>query len=239
MSIQRLTANEVFDFIVGDFETAWSGLVARKGRHLGGGNFMFALMCMILLEFACRVCAQDSSGNKLKALTKAIAKTDRRYFTPIPGTCNAATEFGLPGKNPQSHLLGMMFDLIRNGKAHQYQSAIARLPDGEVDMDITGAASDRGLNKPGRRRAKKHLRYKKLPSGDLSLYVRTDQLFLDFKNAIYKSNILDGVGVIDHILRPKTRIRGGFAPGSGPHYRFTVAELEAKLKQGGHTRGKW
>jgi hypothetical protein len=64
----------------------------------------------------------------------------------------------------------MMFDLIRNGKAHQYQSAIVTFSDGEVDMDLTGAASDRGLTKPGRRRPRKHLRYKVSASGDLSLY---------------------------------------------------------------------
>jgi len=126
MSITELSANQIFRYIVGDFQDAWNALTARPGKCIGGGNYMFALLAMILLEFASRVCTQDSTGKKLKDLTKALAHIDDRYFIPIPGTCEGPpiSEFTLPGQRPQSHLLGMMFDLIRNGKAHQYSSAI-------------------------------------------------------------------------------------------------------------------
>ena len=171
-------ARTIFKFIVGDFESAWSALVAREGRQVGGGNFMFALLSMILLEFAGRICAKDRTGRKLSAFTSALERLERRYFTRLPGLCVSTADFTLPGSNPGCHLLGMMFDLIRNGKAHQYQSAIVTLSDGQVDIDITGAASDRALTRPHRRRPQRHLRYKVTNAGDLSLYIRTDQLFL-------------------------------------------------------------
>src|ERR1700675_4285359 len=182
MAIPKVPANRIFEFIVGDFQAAWSGLVDRKCGHIGGGNFMFALLAMILLEFACRICAKDKTNKKITDLTNALKKIEPRYFTPLPGPCSKTREFTLPGPNPDRHLLGMIFDLVRNGKAHQYQSPIVTLSDGDVDIDLTGPASDRVLTRRGRRRPRKHLRYK-VVSGDLSLYVRTDQLFLDIKKA--------------------------------------------------------
>jgi hypothetical protein len=234
VAVPKLSANTIFSFIVGDFEAAWSALVARKGRHAGGGNFMFALLSMILLEFACRVCAKDKTNKKLTNLTDALSKIEPRYFTPLPGGWGATSHFVLPGANPQCHLLGMMFDLIRNGKAHQYQSAIVTLSDGEVDIDLTGAASDRGLTKPGRRRPTKHLRYKVSYSGDLCLYVRTDQLFLDFKRAIENSQITSPTDVITDVARrPRPKSRR-----SAPSYNFTVSDLERSLSTGGHKKGR-
>jgi hypothetical protein len=198
---------------------------------------MFALLSMILLEFASRVCAKDTTNTKLANLTNALMKIEPRYFTQLPGPCVKTSEFTLPGSNPQAHLLGMMFDLVRNGKAHQYQSAIVTLSDGDVDMDLTGAASDRELMKPGRRRPGKHLRYKVSSSGDLSLYVRTDQLFLDIKRAIENSRIIFASDVVTDIARPKRRPSPGSA--SSPFYNFTVAELERRLRAGGHVKGRW
>lgn len=198
------------------FQTGESRALSDPINPPGGGNFMFALLSMILLEFACRVCARDKTGVALQELTKILQKRERPYFTPIPGTCNTTSEFTLPGTNPQSHLLGMMFDLIRNGKAHQYQSAIAILADGEVDIDITGAASDRSLTRPGRRHSRRHLRYKLSPSGDLSLYIRTDQLFLDIKSSIEESGIMASASAVSDIVRPRA-LRSTRVLHRGPH----------------------
>jgi hypothetical protein len=71
VSLPTLPANTIFRFIVGDFEAAWNALVARRGRHSGGGNFMFALLSMILLEFASRICAKDRTNTKLKSKLQA------------------------------------------------------------------------------------------------------------------------------------------------------------------------
>jgi hypothetical protein len=123
----------------------------------------------------------------------------------------------------------MIFDLIRNGKAPQYQSAIVTLRDGKVDIDLTGAASGRGLAKPGRRRPRKHLRYQRSALGDLRLYVRSDQLFLDIKRAIEISGIILPSDLVTDVARPDYR---------HPH-NFTVADLECSLKAGKHKRGQW
>jgi hypothetical protein len=234
MAIAKLPANRIFRFIVGDFESAWAALAATKGR-IARGNFMFALLAMILLEFACRVCEKDNTKKKLADLTQALTAIDRRYFTPLPGRCAQTSEFTLPGAYPDSNLLAMIFDLVRNGKAHQYQSAVLALSDGEVDLDLTGATMGRALTKPGRRRPTKHLRFKVSASGDLSLYIRTDQLFLDVKQAIENSGIISPSDVVSDIIRPRLNKKGG-AP---VFYNFSVSSLRNSLSQGCHLEGTW
>ncbi len=230
MSIKPLPAASIFSYIVDDFESAWSALVASRDPNIARGNFMFAMLSMILLEFACRICKKDTTNQKLTRLTDAFMKIEPRYFTPLPGRWGCTREFILPGSNPEFHLLGMMFDLVRNGKAHQYQSPIVTLSDGHVDIDLTGPMPDRGLTKPRRRRPAKHLRYKLSASGDLSLYVPTDQLFLDIKRAIANSGIISASDVVADIVRSDRK------PGQ---YNFTVADLVSKLKTGRHATGRW
>jgi hypothetical protein len=83
--IPKLSADAISSFIIGDFEAAWDAPVARAVEHAGGGNFMFALLAMILLEFACRVCAKDNTNAKLSDFSHALGKIEPRYFTPLPG----------------------------------------------------------------------------------------------------------------------------------------------------------
>jgi hypothetical protein len=116
----------------------------------------------------------------------------------------------------------MIIDLVRNGKAHQYQSPIVKLSDGCFDVDLTGAMPGCELTKPNR--PPDHLGYRILSSGDLSLRVRSDQLFLDIKQAIEDSQILSD-NPVDDIVRPK--------PGK-PYYGFTVADLLSALKSNHH-----
>ncbi|HEY3439132.1 MAG TPA: hypothetical protein VGK29_00190 [Paludibaculum sp.] len=225
MAIKSQPAEVVFGYIVDDFESAWNSLVARPGYQEGGGNFMFALMSMILLEFACRVCFKDKSGEKLQELTNALKAIDPRYFTELgtPPIKNNNGEFTLPGAKPNPTLLGLLFELVRNGKAHQYQSAIAGLANDKcIDIDITGAASFRGLNYYGRTRPPEHLGFKISVDGDLSLYVRTDQLFLDFRQAIEDSGIITSRDRVTDIYRKWPRI--------------DVAALQSKLSDAGHLR---
>lgn len=234
-----MSAQGIFNYIVGDFESAWSALTAKQGP-IARGNFMFALLSMILLEFACRVCAGDPTNSKLARLTKTLGKIERRYFTALPGRWGTTNGFTLPGPNPDSHLLGMMFDLVRNGEAHQYQSPIVKLSGGDVDIDLTGAMPNRALTRPGRRRPAKHLCYRISCSGDLSLYVRTDQLFLDIKRAIEKSRIISPSDLVTDISRPSAARprRKGSSASTSPPYAFTVTDLKSSLITGGHLQRK-
>jgi hypothetical protein len=79
--------------------------------------------------------------------------------------------------------------VIRNGKAHHYESIDVTVSNGTVIAAIAGPNSKRSIKSTSRRRSRKHLRYK-LYQNNLLIYVRPDQLFLDFKKAIKKSGIL-------------------------------------------------
>ena len=190
---------------------------------------MFALLSMILLEFACQVCATDGTKKKLANLTDALRKIDERYFTPLPGRCPKTSGFALPGDTPETELLGMIFDLVRNGNAHQYQSPIMTLSDGQVDIDLAGPAPGRELTRVNRSRPAKHLRYKITRSGDLCLYVRPDQLFLDIKMAIENSHIISPGDIVSPVTRPNKKTV----------YDFSVADLRRCLAASGHKKGRW
>jgi hypothetical protein len=101
----------------------------------------------------------------------------------------------------------------------------------DVDMDLTGADPGRALNKRGRKRPPNHLRYKVSSTGDLSLYIRTDQLFLDIKAAINNSKILSGASPVIDVARKSGK--------PGQFYSFTVTELQKALKAGLHVTGTW
>jgi len=157
---------------------------------------------MILLEFASRVCKKDSTPGDL---TDALGAIEHRYFTKLPGVCGEPSDFKLPGEDPKSQLLGLMFDAIRNGKAHQYNAPKLKLLDGEVIISLTGAQVGLELERPGRvRPVAEHLSYKTLRPNDLCLHVRTDQLFLDFKQAIETSKIISNNpdDLVEDVVRP-------------------------------------
>src|SRR5687768_2036614 len=70
-----------------------------------------------------------------------------RYFTPIPGTCGLPREFELPSDPAQGpkdrQLLGALFDLVRNGHAHQYQQIVVDLTDGKyLAVSLDGVGKD-------------------------------------------------------------------------------------------------
>ena len=106
MAIQPRSVTDIFDYLVGDFESAWEAVAAQKGDHIPRCNFMFALLTMILLEFACRVCAKDQSGVELGKLTTALNSIEPRYFTPVPGAWGKPRGFVLLGPNPDPTFSG-------------------------------------------------------------------------------------------------------------------------------------
>ena len=95
--VRRHSEAEIFDFITGDFQSAWNALAAvpdAVARHRG--NFMFALQAMILLEWVCRLCSNDA--NALQDFSKALQQIEPRYFTQLDdGVPPPGRDFSLPG----------------------------------------------------------------------------------------------------------------------------------------------
>jgi len=222
----------LFDFIIGDFEDAWDALAARPG-NLHRGNFLFARQAMTLLEVACRLCQSDGTGQALKKFSLELSERDKRYFTKLPSSCwtpSNPPEFQLPSQspNPESELIAALFDLIRNGQAHQYQQIRARLTDGRnFQFTLSGAKHELFLTQVlASGRPTDHLQAYKEANGDLWVKVRTDVLFLDIREAIRSANLQNGSLSLSFLSRPR-------GPNS-PHYQFSSTDLEASLRSGGH-----
>jgi hypothetical protein len=222
----------LFDFTIGDFEDTWDALAARPG-NLHRGNFLFARQAMTLLEVACRLCYSDGTGQTLKRLAAELGRRDARYFTKLPSSCwtpSSPPEFWLPSQssNPESELIAALFDLIRNGQAHQYQQIRVRLADGkDFQFALTGAehglflAQSLAVGRPT-----DHLQAHKERNGDLWVKVRTDILFLDIREAVRSANLLNGSLTLSFLSRPRSS--------SSPHYQFSSTNLESCLRTGGH-----
>src|SRR2546428_766643 len=143
MPSPNLSPATLYDFIVGDFEDAWTALAATPGP-LHRANFMFARQAMTLLEFAARLCKGDHSGAAVRDLSKELEKIEPKYFTPLPGPClGAGDEYELPSSVAaprENQLLWALFNLIRHGQAHQYQQMAVKLTDGKhLLISLTGA----------------------------------------------------------------------------------------------------
>jgi hypothetical protein len=237
--IPDLPPSEIVKFIIGDFEDAWDAVAgtppkpqADGSNGLSRGNFMFSRQATTLLEVACRLCFSDPSGAAIKDFTDEIERRDRRYFTPLPGTCwspQNPVEFHLPSRStpPYADLLAALFDVIRNGQAHLYQQIRAQLSDSrDFAVCLTGAEHGLVLSRSlaGGRPAQ-HLRTRSI-GGDLVMDVRPDVLFLDIRDALRGANLLArGLNLI-YLERPRNA--------KSPHYKFTGADLEAGLRAGGH-----
>jgi len=222
----------LFDFIIGDFEDTWDALAARPG-NLHRGNFLFARQAMTLLEVACRLCYSDGTGQTLKRFAAELARRDKRYFTILPSSCwtpSSPPEFWLPSQssNPESELIAALFDLIRNGQAHQYQQIRVRLADGkDFQFALTGAEHGLFLAQTlAAGRPTDHLRAHKMTNGDLWVTVLTDVLFLDIREAVRSANLLNGSLTLSFLSRPRSS--------GSPHYQFSTTNLEASLRSGGH-----
>ncbi len=228
---QDLPVATIVDFIIGDFERAWDALASTPGS-INRGNFLFARQAMILLEVACRLCFSDKTGQALKDLSQQLEQRDSRYFTELPGTCWSAgsqPEFFLPsmGPNPATELIAALFDLIRNGQAHQYQQIRAQLSDGkDFEFGLTGAEYGLLLSRTfAAGRPSEHLKAQKEPNGDLWMKIRTDVLFLDIRDAVHAAGLLNGALTFDYLSRPRAK---------SPHYQFSATDLETLFQSGGH-----
>ncbi|MGC4093237.1 MAG: hypothetical protein QM756_36180 [Polyangiaceae bacterium] len=209
----------LLSFLIGDFESAWDALALRpQAPHRG--NFSFGLQVMVLLELACRQLQKPL----LQELTTSLKRRDERYFTLLPGSA-LAPHFTLPGlpsagKRP---LLHAIFDLTRNGLAHQYQQILARLSDSQrLGITLTG------VNEPLAKtfeegRPRDHLTADIDPDGNVWITLRTDVLFLDVRDAIAEAGV--ATAPLIHIENPTDEKKV---------YTYTSNELIAALTDGNH-----
>jgi hypothetical protein len=223
---QDLPPSTIVDFIVSDFEGAWDALASVE-RKVGRGNFLFARQAMILLEVACRLCQSDASGAALREFSLALVARDGRYFAALPGSCCRPGEFRLPTlvEEPGAELIAALFDLIRNGQAHQYQQIRATLTDGrEFQVSLSGADFCRTLARVAAAgRPVDHLAAQIEPNRDIWLRVRPEVLFMDIRDAVREASLCDRGLTLEYLRRP------------GPKglYAFSGDALERALKDGG------
>jgi hypothetical protein len=71
----NLAPGTLFEFITGDFETAWDAVALTHTPTQGAGNFMFSLMAMTLLEQWYRVARADSTGAALRGFSGELPMT--------------------------------------------------------------------------------------------------------------------------------------------------------------------
>lgn len=237
--IQNLAPQKIYSFITNDFEHAWKSLASTRSAG-GRGNFMFGLQAMILLEFAARLCYSDKTGKALKDLSGKLFEIEPKYSTPMPGVCAHFRDYDLPCRSESSkgkELLWAIFDLVRNGEAHQYQQIVVNLADGaDWAITLTGAEFDRHLQSAPASRPVDHLSYCRDQNRDLWLRVYPDFLFVDVKDAIEKSRLLQRNLNFNHLARPLRRSQRLPSGGRGPFYCFTSKDLEKALSSGGHSR---
>lgn len=191
-----LPPQTLLQFVIGDFETAWDAIAAVPDPA-SRGNFMFGKQAMVLLELACRLCQADGTGAALADFSAELKKRDPRYFWPLPGPVWAPAPrtraaFSLPciTGDPYGHLLAAIFNLIRNGQAHQYQQMRAVLASGEnFWVGLTGAIEGLFLQKVlASGRPPNHLSLSD-DGVDLWLTVRPDVLFLDIRDAVRSARL--------------------------------------------------
>lgn len=228
----NLSARNLYEFITSDFESAWAALAAMKpeGQLRGRGNMMFARQAMSLLEFACRLYGKDE--NARSDVSVALFELERRYFTEMPGPCAVFDQRSVllpfhPEKGPDSAdrtLLTALFDMVRHGLAHQYQGITAELADRRVLVaSISGVEYGDVLGNDPRRDT--YLGYIKAEHDDLLLRLYPDVLYLDLKEAIARTRLLDRGLTLEYLERG----------GEEAHtYQFDAAAVEAALKAAGH-----
>lgn len=214
--VSNLTVDEVYDFISKDFIGAWDSVASNASKDIGRGNFMFSRQAMILREFACRLYGSDS---KIRTqFSTQLKNIEPKYFTRLPSPCADPKEFTLPHLRNQSGdlLLWALFDLIRNGLAHQYQQIIVVLKNRKkFFIELSGAKQGRHLDTVRKSRHAGHLDYYIDKDGDIGVRIYPDQLFLDIEQAIQQSQLLSKRRRFRHLRRPigKKRRKAKNKPG--------------------------
>jgi hypothetical protein len=215
MPVRSLQPRVIYNNIVRDFEAAWNGITASSETDIGRGNFLFAFMGTLLLEWSCRVCAQDLSGAYLDRFTTVLEGIEPLYFTELPSQCRipAPRDFQLPlpaGKHSPV-LLGALFDLIRNGEAHQYQQIPARLDNNSyLWISIRGAGMGKPLTSTVAQRRSDHLAFCEYSDGNIGIRLHPDTFFFDIRTAVEDSGILESGIMHEYLTRDYRSQRAAF-----------------------------
>ena len=226
-----ITEDELFDFIIGDFEAAWDSLALASGPG-HRGNFLFARHAVGLLEVACRLCKADPTGDALSAFGVSLEKRDRRYITRLPGACWAPSArtrhaFDLPsrGPDPENQLVAALFNLIRNGQSHQYQQMGAVCSDGhQFRISLTGAQHGAFLRTTfDHGRPNQHLSVSGDTAGNVWMVVRPDVLFLDVRDSIREANLLGRGFTFPFMSEDRMQT-----------FNFSTTDAESALRKNGH-----
>ena len=151
---------------------------------------------------------------------------------PAVGLVRNPGEFDLPHIGDQkTQLLSALFDLIRNGQGHQYESIAVDLTDNlMLYVAIAGANHGQTLESVksllgGSGRPSKHLGIMRDIDQEIHLLIRPEILFLDFKAAIEEADLLS------RNLKFSGLQRGG---SSKSVWQFSSKDLYSTLKAGGH-----
>jgi hypothetical protein len=232
--VKHPTEREIFAFITGDFQCTWDALAEKSEGEAGNrGNFMFALQAGILLEWVGQLCKSDCKKKALGDFATELQKIEPKYFTPLDDKClDHPQTFKLPGvgsADPRKSLLSAMWDLIRNGQAHQYQDLIVKLTDGKQwGLGLKGVKHGWPLSEVAAKRSSlQHLSYCIDADGDLMLIVHPGVFFLDIRDAAKSARLLSRGLTVTHFPR------GGPA---AKFYQFDVKQLEVALQRGGHVK---
>jgi hypothetical protein len=220
---QNLTPQTIYDFITKDFEAAWNSLACNPSKSISRGNFMFGKQTMVLLEFLSRLCKTDATGQALQDLSRELSKIDNRYFTQLPGDAPKPKCFDLPNctQQPQKELLWHIFDLVRNGQAHQYQQIKVELSDKKsFIVTLKGARYGLFLKNSRNPRPHQHLGFQKDPNGDIALFLYPNVMFLDIEDAVANCKLLSRHLSFGYLKR---------------QYKFDSTSLETALKNAGHS----
>ena len=213
-----------------DFRTTWDALASDPEIH-ARGNFMFGREAVGLLELASRVCAGDASGQALADFAAELERVKPRYFTLLPAPAPGTREFALPSAVskglPTNQLISAIFDLIRNGQAHQRQQIMVETTDNKTfGISLTGAGYGRALaDRTLGGRPSEHLSLLVDEEGNVFLVVCPEILFLDLHTAITASGIFHRGLKFEYLNRPR--------PGSN-QYSFSASDVHQALIAGGH-----
>jgi hypothetical protein len=238
---QHHTERETFSFITGDFQCAWDAL-AEKPESIAGNrcNFMFALQAAVLLEWVGQLCESDPTARS--DFATELQNIEKRYFTELDNTCPAPSTFTFPGVGPDplKSLLCALWDLIRNGVAHQYQDITVTLSDGKHwVLGLQGVQYGWLLSEIAATRSSlQHLAYCLDQDGDLVLFVHPGAFFLDIRDAVNRANLLSRGLAIKHFSRPAAGLKHRNRPKKKKAYQLGLNQLEQALKSNGHVKLK-
>jgi hypothetical protein len=127
-------AKILLQYIQGDFEKLWDAAINFDGGKGAGGNYHFAFLSILFLEWICRV--GKIKNGILQVFAGELNKIDPRYFMKLSKrTASISGEFKIPKpllSGNGTFLIDMIYLQMRNGHSHVYHQNVAALRDEAV-----------------------------------------------------------------------------------------------------------